>query len=84
MIPAAAALRAAGVRAGAWLRRALIAAAAPLPHFPDPTATCPAHGARYCGDCHANPGDCVEADGQCSYWAATGMHWDTCPNRVRG
>ncbi|MBO2461596.1 hypothetical protein [Actinomadura violacea] len=70
------------VRAGAWLRRALAALAERLPHFPDPHATCPAHGDRYCQSCHANPGTCADG-GECSYWAATGMHWDTCANRIR-
>lgn len=74
-----------GVRAGAWVRRWVSRAVAGLPYFPDPHATCPAHGDRYCALCARNPADCAEGDsGGCGYWLAYGMHWDTCPNRVRG
>lgn len=38
---------------------------------------CPAHGDERCPRCSLN-GPCDF----CSYYAATGMHWDTCPNRV--
>jgi hypothetical protein len=71
------------VRLGAWLRRTVSRAVAPLPYFPDPEATCPAHGSRFCAHCARNPSDCAGADGSCGYWFKTGMHWDTCPNRVR-
>lgn len=52
--------------------------------FPDPDANCPHHGALACRQCHANPGDChpdSDRPVSCGYWRATGMHWDTCPNR---
>lgn len=39
---------------------------------------CPAHGKERCALCSLN-GPCDS----CSYYDATGMHWDTCPNRVR-
>lgn len=68
----------------ARIRRLLAAITARLPYWPDPHARCPAHGDRFCESCHRNPGDCADADGSCSYWSATGMHWDTCPNRIRG
>lgn len=53
---------------------------------------CPAHGAARCAQCcrTANPGPgrepWIDSDGSCrgcSYYATTGMHWDTCPARVR-
>lgn len=53
------------------------------PCFPDPTTTCVAHGSAQCAHCHRNPADCID-HGQCSTCTRTGMHWDTCPNRVRG
>jgi hypothetical protein len=51
--------------------------------FPDPYAKCPHHGLHECRFCHANPGDCRGDTSQvgCGFWSATGMHWDTCPNR---
>lgn len=52
--------------------------------FPDPDAACSAHGDKRCLHCHRNASDCAQADGQCSVYATTGMHWDTCANRVRG
>lgn len=69
-----------GATAGRWLTWL----AGRFPHFPDPKAICPAHGNRYCRACSRNPGDCIGDCGGCGYWSATGMHWDTCPNRVRG
>lgn len=74
------------LRIGAAVRRALERLGERLPYFPDPKATCPAHGARYCRPCRRNPGNCAHATevGGCGYWFATGMHWDTCPNRIRG
>lgn len=58
--------------------------ASEMPYFPDPEAKCSAHGDRMCGQCAQNPSTCAEPDGQCGTWLTTGMHWDTCPNRVRG
>lgn len=46
---------------------------------------CPAHGRAACDRCSLNPAGCDEhgpAKG-CDYYSTTGMHWDTCPNRVR-
>ena len=55
------------------------------PCFPDPTAKCPAHGEHQCAACHRNPSNCADPDYvECGYWLATGMHWDTCANRIRG
>lgn len=54
------------------------------PCFPDPTAVCPAHGSQQCTLCHRNPGSCANDYGACGFWLSTGMHWDTCPNRMRG
>ena len=70
-------------RLGAWMRRWTERAVSRLPYFPDPRAKCPAHGNRYCPWCSRNPADCIEASGNCGYYSATGMHWDTCANRVR-
>lgn len=53
------------------------------PCFPEPGATCVAHGDTECLYCHRNPADCA-AGGNCGTWARTGMHWDSCANRVRG
>jgi len=58
--------------------------ASELPYFPDPEAKCSAHGDRMCGQCAQNPSTCGEPYGQCGTWMSIGMHWDTCPNRVRG
>lgn len=75
----------AAVRLGAAARRHLEALAAVLPYFPDPAARCVAHGTRFCRSCSANPGSCAGTeDVGCGHRAATGMHWDTCPNRVPG
>ena len=71
-------------RPGAALAQLLRHIADRLPYWPDPDARCPAHGARFCAACHRNPGDCRDGTGGgCGYWSATGMHWDTCPNRIR-
>src|SRR5688500_15585567 len=43
---------------------------------------CVAHGTPLCVHCARNPGSCVKPDGGCSMWSETGMHWDTCPNRI--
>lgn len=53
--------------------------------FPDASARCTAHGRNLCVSCARNPGDCAENEVQsgCSVYAGTGMHWDTCPNRLR-
>lgn len=72
------------IRAGAWAGRQLRRAAARFPYFPDPEARCSAHGEAYCAACHRNPGSCAKPYGQCETWLSSGMHWDTCANRVRG
>lgn len=41
--------------------------------------TCSAHGEKACELCSLNPGGC-----QCDMYGETGMHWDTCPGRIRG
>jgi hypothetical protein len=55
--------------------------------FPDPDKKCPAHGQRLCIDCARNPSTCFSmtnaGDSGCGSYTATGMHWDTCPNRIR-
>jgi hypothetical protein len=53
-----------------------------LPHFPDPSATCSAHGTRYCLTCHRNPSG-GRTCGQCYVYDSTGMHGDSCANRIR-
>lgn len=45
---------------------------------------CTAHGRTACKACSRNPGTCLDDFGGCGVYADTGMHWDTCPNRVRG
>lgn len=59
--------------------------------FPDHDARCSAHGHRECEECHRNPANCKlppidvnYATIGCGQYSATGMHWDTCPNRIRG
>lgn len=48
-----------------------------------PVARCVAHGVPTCATCTLNPAECAsQADGGCSTYRDTGMHWDTCPNRV--
>ena len=54
--------------------------------FPAPDARCPAHGQELCIRCARNPSGCDDPDrddGGCSVYSDTGMHWDTCPNRIR-
>lgn len=46
--------------------------------------TCSAHGAMACELCSLNPGSCATEAWECEMWRETGMHWDTCPNRIRG
>jgi hypothetical protein len=53
------------------------------PCFPEAGAKCVAHGDEECLYCHRNPADCANG-GNCGRWIRTGMHWDTCANRVRG
>lgn len=53
--------------------------------FPGYEAVCAAHGQRLCVLCARNPGNCAGGDGGgCGHWQSTGMHWDTCPNRIKG
>lgn len=42
---------------------------------------CPAHGEAACPTCSQNVGGTCD---QCEHYGETGMHWDTCPNRIRG
>lgn len=52
--------------------------------FPDyPNSRCAAHGDALCVSCARNPGSCVSEMGGCSIYSVSGMHWDTCPNRIR-
>lgn len=46
---------------------------------------CVAHGNNSCWQCSLNPSTCTqpgETPG-CGEYAVTGMHWDSCPNRVQ-
>lgn len=52
-----------------------------FPAYPD--AKCSAHGDNACWRCARNPASCASETGSCSTYATTGMHWDTCPNRIR-
>jgi hypothetical protein len=52
--------------------------------FPSLTEKCSAHGHPLCVHCARNPGNCATDMGSCSVYKDTGMHWDTCPNRIRG
>jgi len=53
--------------------------------FPGLDDRCSAHGQSLCVLCARNPGSCKDGDsGGCGMWSATGMHWDTCPNRLKG
>lgn len=78
-------VRLALIRAGAWIRRNALRAAeratSGLPYWPDPHATCFAHGARFCRLCHRN-GD-PDGCNQCFTYGPTGMHSDTCARRRR-
>jgi hypothetical protein len=71
------------VRLGAFIRRHVERAVSRLPYFPDPKATCVAHGDRFCELCSLNPANCAGPDGDCGIWIESGMHWDTCRNRIR-
>ncbi|MFF9205123.1 hypothetical protein ACF1AE_25545 [Streptomyces sp. NPDC014986] len=53
------------------------------PCFPEPGARCSAHGTHQCALCHRNPGSCAGDLGGCTTWSLEGMHWDTCPNRIK-
>lgn len=54
-----------------------------FPNYPE--AKCPAHGDPLCTRCARNPSSCAGDDEMagCGTYAASGMHWDTCPNRIR-
>lgn len=62
--------------------------------FPSLEARCSAHGQSLCVLCARNPGTCgddPDSEGfdhtrgrGCGVWSETGMHWDTCPNRITG
>lgn len=46
-------------------------------------ARCTAHGEPACGLCSLNPCEAASiADGGCTTYQDTGMHWTHCPNRV--
>lgn len=52
--------------------------------FPEADAKCSAHGAPGCELCHRNPADCASSRPRgCDAYSLTGMHWDTCPNRIK-
>ena len=52
--------------------------------FPKPEARCSAHGQTLCIQCARNPSTCANETGSdCQVYAENGMHWDTCPNRIR-
>jgi len=80
-----------GARAAALYSHALV----PLPlagprhesrHLvEDEPHRCPAHGDVACTWCAQNPASCGPDSNNspaCDYYRETGMHWDTCPNRV--
>lgn len=56
-----------------------------FPNYPD--SKCPAHGDPLCVACARNPSYCTEmqnaGQGGCGFYSTSGMHWDTCPNRIR-
>lgn len=54
-------------------------------YFPHPEDRCAAHGQALCIKCARNPGNCANPTGAggCSTYYTTGMHWDTCPNRIK-
>jgi len=66
------------------IARAVIAALGPLTDTELVAPTCSAHGEKACELCSLNPGSCATDSWQCEMWRDTGMHWDTCPNRIRG
>jgi hypothetical protein len=45
-------------------------------------ATCSGHGREACEICSLNPASCADGYGECIAYSQTGMHWDTCPNRI--
>jgi hypothetical protein len=48
-----------------------------------PQHRCTAHGEQACGLCTLNPSTCnTPGEVGCATYSETGMHWDTCPNRV--
>lgn len=58
------------------------------PHLLVKKPRCVAHGDERCTWCAQNPSGCAAgADPSlpwgCDLYATTGMHWDTCPNRIR-
>jgi hypothetical protein len=77
MIPAKPLLDAAfWARVEAWAARKRLIAAFKV-------SKCSAHGRIACALCHRNPSNCVTAYGGCAVYAEDGVHWDSCPNRVR-
>lgn len=51
--------------------------------FPDINVRCPAHGQSLCIMCARNPNTCETSDSPpCGYYSLSGMHWDTCANRI--
>lgn len=44
---------------------------------------CPAHGDAGCVLCSASADGATRHCSGCDFFAETGMHWDTCPNRVK-
>lgn len=63
---------------------------AALREFANPTPPkprCVAHGEAECSDCSRITSDYLTDDGGCKgcgAWGSDGMHWDTCPGRIRG
>jgi hypothetical protein len=67
--------------------REVARAQAALREFADPKSPrCVAHGNEACADCSRirtidfDGGECRH----CSTYGTDGMHWDTCPGRIRG
>lgn len=52
--------------------------------FPSLENQCSAHGKALCLMCARNPGGCEGDQGGCATYPVTGMHWDTCSNRISG
>lgn len=54
----------------------------------DVVPRCVAHGTPGCPDCSRITLDRLTPDGECrrgcSTYSTDGLHWDTCPNRLRG
>lgn len=59
-----------------------------LREFADPKPpTCSAHGEAACAECSRITPKYLTADGgctSCGVYEVTGMHWDTCPGRIKG